>query len=258
MSAPAPVAHRAGRETDADYLLPELTAAEPWHFWFQARRELILWAVRRYFAAARRVLDLGCGTGFILEGLERTRPGATLAGCDAQPASLAVARQRLHRTVLFQADAERLPCQAAFDLILALDVLEHISADGEALAAMVDALRPRGGVIITVPQHPALWSEVDDFSCHRRRYTRRTLLDLLRPAGLELVRCTSVFAVTLPALAVSRWRPRKSTFDPATELRIGRPINALLRAAMRLESAAIRGGLTLPAGGSLLAIARRP
>src|SRR4051794_26138234 len=102
--------------TDATYLRAELEAAEAWHFWFQARRRLIAWSVRRYFPGAQRMLDLGCGTGFILDGLRRQFTGARVFGCDLQPDALASVRQRLPDALLLRAAADRLPFADAFDV----------------------------------------------------------------------------------------------------------------------------------------------
>ena len=73
---------RPGPSFDADYLLDDIAAAEPWHFWFRARRRLVLWALRFYFPSLRSVLDVGCGTGFVLDGLQRSSPDLALAGSD--------------------------------------------------------------------------------------------------------------------------------------------------------------------------------
>ena len=244
---------------DADYIVDQLAAAEPWHFWFQSRRRLVLATIRRFYPKARRVLDVGCGTGFVLSGIRDQDPSILLSGCEVDADMLRTARRRMPDANLFEATAEGLPYVEEFDVIMALDVLEHIDRDEEALRSMLQALKPGGGLIVTVPQHPALWSAVDDFSHHRRRYTRGELRDKLRRAGFRVRRFTSMFAVTLPLQVGSRLvKRRRAEFDPAAELRLSRPVNALLTVAMRVESGVISAGLSLPIGGSLLAVAERP
>jgi hypothetical protein len=120
---------------------------------------------------------------------------------------------------------------------------------------MRDAVKPGGGVLITVPQHPWLSSEVDEFSRHRRRYTRSALRDKLEAAGFEVVRMTSFVATALPILWISRQLPRK--FDPAREMRISPVANAIMGSLLALEHRIIAAGISLPAGTSLVAIARR-
>jgi SAM-dependent methyltransferase len=245
------------RRKDAKYLDADIQAAETRHFWFRCRRGLVLWMLRRYFPAARRVLDMGCGTGFVLEGLRDTDPSLVLAGCDARIETLAIARQALPGVFLCAADVEALPFDAQFDLVTALDVLEHIDDDAGALAALRRVIRPGGGLILTVPQHPWLWSEVDDFSRHRRRYVRADLESKAKAAGFDILRCTSLFAVTLPLVAASRLRARRK-FDPAAELRIPSALNGTLVAVSWLEGLLIKAGTSLPFGSSLMLVARRP
>ena len=110
--------------------------------------------------------------------------------------------------------------------------------------------------MITVPQHPWLWSRVDEFSHHRRRYTRADLRSKLSSAGLQVVRMTSFVTVGVPILWLSRRVPQQ--FDPESEFRISRPANAALGWCLALEQRLIAANISLPIGTSLLAIARRP
>jgi SAM-dependent methyltransferase len=156
-------------------------------------------------------------------------------------------------------DARRIPFREEFDVIGAFDVLEHIEEDEAVLAEMARALRPGGGVVLTVPQHAWLWSSVDDFSRHKRRYARGDLLAKLRRAGFQPVLATSFTAFLLPILLASRRRSPKQVadLDPTAELRIGGVANAGCEAVCRLEAALIASGVSFPAGGSLLVAATR-
>ena len=109
-----------------------------------------------------------------------------------------------------------------------------------------------------MPQHPGLWSEVDDFSCHRRRCVRSDLETKVRAAGFQVLRCTSFCAVTLPLLAAARLpRRRQGIFDPSAELRIPPALNATLGALLEFEGRLITRGASLPFGSSLMLVARR-
>ena len=241
---------------DASYRRDELEAAERWHFWFQARRQLVLWAIGRFGARSGSLLDVGCGTGFILEGIHARYPHLMLAGSDADAGTLERVMRRVPAALVFEGLAADLPFRDQFDIVTALDVIEHIDDDREALVSIRRTLKSGGVVVLTVPQHPALWSEVDDFSRHRRRYTRKELLEKVRASGYVVERCTSCFSVTLPLLFLAR-RAKRRAFDPVAELRIPKSLNRCLGALVALESSAIKAGLSLPAGGSLLVVARR-
>jgi SAM-dependent methyltransferase len=242
---------------DADYLDDEIRAAESRHFWFRARFQLVRWTLDRYFPHVNRLLDTGCGTGFVLQQLRRTDPSLALTGCDVRLETLAVARRHLRDVLLIAADTFALPYESEFDVVTALDVIEHVDDDGAALRALRQVVKPGGGLILTVPQHQWLWSEVDDFSCHRRRYARLDLEAKVGRAGFEILRSTSFCALTLPLLAASRLRRRRA-FDPTAELRIPPVANAVLARLLDIERGLIKLGLTLPAGSSLLLVARRP
>jgi len=240
--------------TDADYLVRELSDVESRHFWFQARRRLITDIVKTHFATATHAVDVGCGTGFVLEGLRAALPGCHFVGCDQHAPLLALARARGVPAV--RAAADRLPFGARFDVALVLDVLEHIDDDVRALTAIRSVVGEGGGVVITVPQHRWLWSEVDVFSCHRRRYTRRALKSVVQAAGFRIERATSMFAATLPLMLLSRLRQR-TTFEVKREFQIPALLNTALGLATEIEWTAIKAGVRLPVGGSLLMVARR-
>lgn len=237
-----------------------LAALEPTSFWFRARNELVAWALERYFPRARSFFELGTGTGFVLAGVRKRFPDLRLAGGEPVAAALDIARSRLPDTPLFQLDGRRLPFDQEFDVVGAFDVLEHIDEDERVVSEIFGATRSGGGALISVPQHPRLWSAADEFSQHRRRYTAEELRAKVESAGFELARMTSFVLLLLPLVALSRWRSRGSgeAYDPATEYRLPRSLDAVLERVMALERFFIRQSLSMPAGSSLLVAARRP
>ena len=129
------------------------------------------------------------------------------------------------------------------------------------LASIHRALKPRGIFIVTVPQHKWLWSATDEQAMHKRRYTRRQLSAKLMAAGLEILKCTSFVTVLLPAMYASRLtkqqRPKATPENDSYEFEISRATNTVCSAAMRIDEALIGLGISLPFGGSLLAVARK-
>jgi hypothetical protein len=141
----------------------------------------------------------------------------------------------------------------------AFDVLEHVEEDVLVLRQIYQALTTGGGIILTVPQHPFLWSRTDEHARHVRRYTSKDLVTKVENAGFELLRKTSFMALLLPLMLISRLTKRFSDddFDPLSELRVGGLVNSILKKVLDIEFAFIRKGISFPLGGSLLLIARK-
>ncbi|MDD8025361.1 MAG: class I SAM-dependent methyltransferase [Acidobacteriota bacterium] len=235
-----------------------LRALEARSFWFRARNALVAEALAKIFPGARDFLDVGCGTGFILEGLAARRPSLRLTGADVFGEAIAFARDRVPGGMLVRADARRLPFAAAFDAAGAFDVLEHIRDDEAVLVEMRRVLRPGGGLLLTVPQHARLWSAADERAGHVRRYTRRDLERKVRAAGFDIEAVTGFVSLLLPALtAVRLWENRRPRTDTLACLAPPRLLDAAFAAAMAAERGLIRRGIRFPFGGSILLAARR-
>lgn len=237
----------------------QLARYEAGNFWFRARNDVILDTLATHFPGATRYLEVGCGTGFVLQAVAQRWPSLDVSGCEVFAAGLAFARQRVPRATLFQMDATRVPFEARFDVIGAYDVIEHIEAQDEVLAGLHRALVPGGGLVLTVPQHRWLWSEADVEAHHVRRYEPGELEAALQRAGFNVVHSTSFVSLLLPAMAASRLLARKSSgpVDPFREFKMPRAMNAAFGAVMRVEGAVRKAGLRFPLGGSRLVVARR-
>jgi SAM-dependent methyltransferase len=236
----------------------QLPEQEERSFWFRSRNRLLDWALREYFPDAGSFFELGCGTGVVLQALRASRPDLALAGGEPFAAGLDVARTRVPDIPLYQLDGRHLPFEHEFDVVGAFDVLEHIDEDEAVLRQLRQAVKPGGGLLVSVPQHPWLWSAVDDYSHHRRRYTADELVGRVEAAGFQVVRKTSFVSLLLPAVALSRWRGRgRDTCDPAEEFRLPRAVDRAFGAAMTAERQLIGHGVSFPAGSSLLLVARR-
>ena len=239
----------------------ELAGLEGGSFWFRARNELITWALATYFPGVQRLLEIGCGTGFVLSSIRDAFPAAELAGSEVLSAGLAFAANRVPSATFYQMDATSIPFRDHFDVIAAFDVLEHIDDDGAAIDAVARALRPGGGFLMSVPQHPALWSPQDEAAHHVRRYTSGRLRRLLVARDFEILLSTSFVSLLLPLMLASRLltRTRRSEapLDAMDALRHPRALNAVLERVMTTERWLIRAGVSFPAGGSLLVVARR-
>jgi SAM-dependent methyltransferase len=251
--------HAEAKVEDAHLTPSAIAALEATHPWFRSRAALITWAMRRFCKEAGSFLDVGCGTGLVLQHLSRRYPDLSLSGGDPSIESLRCAEGRVPRATLFLLDARSLPFDSEFDAVGAFDVLEHIHDDRTVLSQMRQAVRPGGSLLLTVPQHPFLWSPFDEYSGHVRRYTRRGLASRVREAGWEVVYTTSFVSLFLPALSLSRVLLRGSLRkEPLREMHLPGPLGGLARAALRGERLLIERGVRFPAGSSRLLVARRP
>ncbi len=236
-----------------------LADVESGNFWFRARNRLIVWAIEHYFINPANMLEIGCGTGFVLAGVHDALPNLILSGSEASCAGLAFAAHRVPRASLFQMDARNIPFRDEFDVIGAFDVLEHIQEDEQVLEEMFRATKQGGGIVVTVPQHAFLWSNVDETAGHVRRYGARDLVGKITRAGFRVIRTTSFVSLLLPLMLASRLRQRNAGGKQvaSSELRLGKITNSVLERILDLERGLIRLGLSLPAGGSMLVVATK-
>jgi SAM-dependent methyltransferase len=243
---------------ETDYF-ERLYGLEELHWWHATRRRLVLDQIsRRYGASERlRVLDVGCGTGRLLAELDRH---GLAVGLDLSDEALRFCRERGHERVL-KGDLLRLPFpDGCFDVVTALDVLEHIEDHVGALRECARVLAPGGRMFIFVPAHRWLWSLQDEISHHVRRYTAPTLRSALQGAGLTVERLTYVNAFLLPVMMAGRLLLRVllrfKQFDDENELHPGWS-NGILSRVFGAEIRILRRG-DLPIGASLLCVGRAP
>lgn len=244
---------------DASYFA-RLSELEEGHWWHATRRALVVDQLQQLMAGdwlTPRILDLGCGTGRLLMDLAAL---GQAIGVELSEDALALCRSRGHMNVIKATLLELPLADESIDLVTALDVLEHIQDDRAALRQCYRVLRPGGAMIILVPAHPWLWSLQDEVSHHCRRYTRRSLADAVTAANFCIERLTYINGLLLPVVVLGRlWLrvllrfrdiPDENDLHPAWA-------NGLLRRIFHAEIPIVRRR-DLPAGASLLCIAKRP
>ncbi len=239
----------------------ELARLEAGNFWFRVRNKIILWSLQKYAPNLTSFLEIGCGTGFVISAVSKQFPNAKMLGGEYIEEGLIDARQRLPSAEFTQMDARHIPYESALDVIGAFDVLEHIEEDQAVVQQLFNAVKPDGIAIITVPQHRWLWSAVDEYACHVRRYEANDLQQKFSNAGFEIIRSTSFVSVLLPAMYASRLLKQHKTdasMDAMAELSIHPILNTLFEWLLNIELVLIRCGVSLPVGGSRLLVARKP
>jgi SAM-dependent methyltransferase len=203
----------------------------------------------------RRILDVGCGDGLFFDRLQKF---GQVEGIEPDASLVNDPRWRPRIKVAPLEPGSFAP--GAYDLVLMLDVLEHIADDRAALLAARSSLRPGGHLVLTVPALSLLWSRHDEANAHHRRYAPRGLRATLEAAGFEVETVRFFFFWTVAPMLFRRLlSPAGSARGAADyDVRIPPPpINRTLDALSRLEHAAGRW-VRWPWGSSLLAIARKP
>lgn len=253
--APAMALDNDGLNSAAHHRLEKLQRGS---FWFRVRNRLIQDAIKRHFPDANEILEIGCGSGFVLNGIRSVLPTARLTATEIYSNGLFYAAQKVSEPCEFlQVDARQLPFKTQFDVVGAFDVLEHIEEDELVLNNIKSSLKPDGGVILTAPQHMWLWSKVDEDACHKRRYKRKQLSQLLLDNGFEILLDTSFMFFLLPLMLMQRLiGSTKRTYDPATELALPQTVDKVFEKLLECERQLIRFGVRFPIGGSRLVVAR--
>jgi 2-polyprenyl-3-methyl-5-hydroxy-6-metoxy-1,4-benzoquinol methylase len=246
---------------DESYAL--LADAEPRHFWFAGRNQVITATMRRTVGqlAGRSVLDIGCGTGFVLAALEQA--GMTVCGLDMHMAGLRYARQRTHGLLVCET-ATRVPFVDQFDVVMLCDVIEHTPDDSIVLREASQALKSSGVIVVTVPANPHMWTIVDEASGHKRRYTKAMLTAAMEQAGLHILTMHYFNNLLYPVQALQRRLLKRRALASADDrlqifhqsLRVPPPlINATFRIAMAADIPL--SYLPIPFGASLIAVGER-
>jgi SAM-dependent methyltransferase len=146
------------------------------------------------------------------------------------------------------------------DVIGAFDVIEHIEDDEAVLRGIHRALRPGGGLMITVPQHGWLWSSFDEVAHHVRRYSASQLRAKIEIAGFRVLFSGSYTFALLPAMLLSRLFSVRSDDVIArafSEVSTPKPVNVLFRAILNAEVALTLAGVRFAVGGSRVVVARK-
>jgi len=196
-----------------------MNRVEDSHWWFVGRRAILESFTEKIVQSLSgsetksKILDVGCGTGANLEMLLNF---GDAEGVDVSDDALEFCRKKelkVHKGL-----AEELPFDdESFDIVTALDVVEHLDDDVAGLKEMHRVLRKGGKSLVFVPAFMWLWGVQDDISNHRIRYTKRQIVERLEKAGFEVERATYANITFFAPILVGRTIMKLTGIKPESE-----------------------------------------
>jgi len=215
--------------------------ALPDHFWMQWRFLVFERFLKWIGISAKEqmsVLEIGCGTGIFLRQMEQSTVWK-IDGADINIEALENSVAERSRLFFYDVMEERAEFKQAYDIVILMDVLEHIEKPGEFLKACFSHLRPGGVFIINIPAVQSMYSVYDEVMGHLRRYDRKKLLK-----ELEIIRSskiiTTYWGITLlPLLFLRKLLMPKDISEEDIVMRgfqpHGRFSHAVLKGLMTIE-----------------------
>ncbi len=184
-----------------DIEIQQLDALESTHFWYRARKEQLSIWLKDLKKANLKVLDLGSATGG--NSLHIASLGHIVTSAEYSDIGIQIQKSKGIKVV--RADARELPFEdESFDVVICLDVIEHIEEDILVVSEISRVLRSGGRFLISVPEDPKIWSSHDVIVNHVRRYTRNSLLNILKYTNLKVTNLWSTLFLLRPAVIITR------------------------------------------------------
>lgn len=181
----------------------KMADVEGTHWWFVARRKIVKKVIESlHLPPSAKILEVGCGTGGNLDLLSCF---GEVTAVEVDDGAIALAKERCIGRVVTGCLPDEVDLgDEEFDLIVLLDVLEHINDDVGSLVALRKKLKKEGRILITVPAFSFLWGEHDEFHHHVRRYRAGEIVSKLLDCGYELKYTSYYNTLLFPAVVAVR------------------------------------------------------
>lgn len=237
------------------HLYAQMYGQEQENWWFRGKRIVIHALIRQFVPFYRSVLDIGCGTGIVLK--EFLSRGKDVYGTDASLEAVKFSQQRGLPNIFHVDFSETSFKNKQFDLILCLDVIEHVEKDRQILVNIQKNMHKGSCLLLTVPAFQILWGADDVVLGHKRRYTKGRLKELFEECGFEVVKISYFHFFIFPLVLALRWtdklRPRRMPYS--TIKKVPQIINEIAVFFYRLE-AWLLTRTSFPFGASVICLAR--
>lgn len=226
------------------------------HWWFQARKIIILKLISQYIELNEnfKIIDVGCGTGMMLEAIKNTF-SIDATGIDNSPEAIRFSKKRGLNIIL--SSAEKIEQQTdSVDLIMALDLIEHIENDIASLKEFNRVLKKGGYAILTVPAFNCLMGAHDAINEHKRRYQLKELKNKIELTGFKIIKISYYnFLLFLPIIITKLIK--KIIKDNRDHLKKENNIvNSILNKVFSSETLFLKH-FDLPIGASIICLAQK-
>jgi len=229
---------------------------ESTYWWHQNRLKLAVALLSKTDLIAPTILDLGCGTGNFVSSLGTRLKAKSVVGIDASPTAIEYSRMKDFSVINGDLETPQQIEGGHFDLVTAMDVIEHMKTESCILESAYINLRPNGYLLISAPAYQFLFSHWDFQLSHYRRYTRKTLRKTVDHRHFEIVRNTYAFSYALLPAIIRKFSLQKEAVDKCEFPAVPNWINTLLDACGSAE-AQITKAINLPAGLSVFILLRK-
>lgn len=227
------------------------------HPWFVAKRQFLSLILDKYSSSVNRlkVLDVGCGTGAVMQFL--IKKNFETHGID--PSEEALKYCAFKGLSVKKSSAEEIDFpENSFDIVFALDVLEHLENPELAVEEIRRVLKKNGVFIMTVPAHQWLWSYHDEALHHQKRYNKKDIINLL-DKKFEIVKISWIHGfILLPAIILRFFKRFQKNKDNGSDVK---PVSYISKFIMSgvyfVEINLFKFFGKLPFGLSLLAVAKK-
>jgi len=232
-----------------------MSQLEDEHWWFMAKRHIVMSLIKKYAPEIGEnsfILDAGCGTGGNIEYFRKL--SANIKGMEMCDAARVLAGEKTGAEVLYGRFPDEIPyADGSFDLVLMLDVLEHIDDDTASLKNIRDKIRDDSYLVLTVPAFKFLWSAHDESHQHKRRYLLHELEQKAVRCGYEPVYSSYFNTFLFPLIAIIRLLKCGKSDDLKQTNRI---LNKILYKIMSFE-AVLMNAIKLPFGVSIVMVLKK-
>jgi 2-polyprenyl-3-methyl-5-hydroxy-6-metoxy-1,4-benzoquinol methylase len=221
------------------------------HWWIRTRYFHFINIVKKMIKTKGnlRVLEIGSGTAPSMKLLKKD-----VVGSDISCVDIAYDGDFEIEGIKYYSNTYALNSQK-YDLLVTMDVLEHVADDKAELIGWLDLLGDNGELFLTVPAHKFLWSKHDEYLDHYRRYTREDIEKLFKACDLELILSSHIFSFLVPLVYLLRVK------FPAKKVEIGLKrsgiIFNMIFLSLGLIESIISKFITLPFGSSIVAHGRK-